>query len=152
MLIVMVIMILMYVMLYGPATKYYHAEKKAECVRNLGQIYIALKIYASDNGGKYPSVEGAATSEAPLSLLVPKYTTVTQSFICPGSGDNSLPDAEPFDGRTISYGYYMGLGDSAPGDQPLLSDRQVDGRAKKKGQEVFSASGRKPGTNHRKYG
>jgi hypothetical protein len=152
MLIVMVIMILMYVMLYGPATKYYHAEKKAECVRNMGQIYIALKIYASENGGKYPAVEGAMTSETPLSLLVPKCTTVTESFICSGSGDDSLADAEPFDGKTISYAYYMGLTDSALGTQPLVSDRQVDDRAKLKGQAVFSAGGKKPGANHRKYG
>jgi len=152
MLIVMVVMILMYVMLYGPATKFYHAEKKAQCVRNLAQAYVALKIYASEHGGNFPAVEGAATSEAPLGLLVPKYTTVTESFICPGSGDDSLPDAEPFGDRTISYAYYMGLPDSAPADQPLMSDRQVDGRAKKKGELVFSTGGRKPGANHRKYG
>ena len=151
-LIVMVLMIIMYVMLYGPGTKNVQAEKKAACASNLQQVYVALKIYAADHGGRYPLLEGAATSEAPLSLLVPKYTTLTEYFICPGSGDAELPSAEPFAEKKISYAYYMGLTDAAAGGQPLMSDRQMNNRAKSKGQAVFSPDGKKPGNNHRKYG
>jgi type II secretory pathway pseudopilin PulG len=151
-LIVAVLMILMYVMLYGPATKFYHNQKKAECAHNLAQVYIALKIYASENSGNYPAKEDAATSEAPLSLLVPRCTTVTECFICPGSGDRSLSAAEPFEKERISYAYYMGLTDMAPGNQPLVTDRQVDEFPKPKGQRVFSGNGKKPGANHHKYG
>ena len=151
-LIVMVLMILMYAMLYGPGTKNVQAEKKAACARNLQQVYVALKIYAAEHGGRYPALEGAMTSEAPLSLLVPQCTTVTEYFICPGSGDTELPSAEPFAEKKISYVYYMGLNDAAPGGQPLMSDRQVNDRAKSKGAQVFSKDGKKPGANHRKFG
>jgi type II secretory pathway pseudopilin PulG len=151
-LIVMVLMILMYMMMFSPASKSYQAQQKADCARNLQQMFVALKIYATENAGKFPVVDGATTSEEPLSLLVPKYTTMTGCFTCPGSGDKKLPVGEPFAGGRVSYAYYMGLTDSAPGTQPLVSDRQVNDRGKKKGDAVFSADGRKPGGNHRKFG
>lgn len=151
-LIVMVLMILMYMMMFSSGSKSHQLQKKTECAKNLQQIYVALKIYATDNNGLYPAIEGATTSEGPLSLLVPKYTTVTDCFICPGSGDSKLPAGEPFAAGRISYAYYMGLKDSAPGTQPLVSDRQVNDGEKTKGDLIFSKDGRKPGNNHNKYG
>jgi len=133
MLIVMVLMILMYVMLYGPSSKNYQSEQKAACAKNLEQAFVALKIYATERGGKFPALEGAATSEAPLSMLVPQYTTMTECFVCPGTGDKKLPSAEPFAARKISYFYYMGLSETNSGYQPLMSDRQINSRSKAKG-------------------
>ncbi|MDB6021531.1 MAG: hypothetical protein JWQ04_1388, partial [Pedosphaera sp.] len=92
------------------------------------------------------------TSEPVLSMLVPRSTTGTEYFICPGGNDSALPEAQPFAERRISYAYYMGhtLKDGA--DQPLLSDRQVNTGPKLPGQPLFSADGKKPGANHNKYG
>jgi len=45
---------------------------------------VALQIYAGDFSGRLPAVTNAPTSEAPLSLLVPRYTVDTSIFICPG--------------------------------------------------------------------
>lgn len=152
MLIVMVLMILMYAMMYGPASKNYQSEQKAACAKNLGQAYVALKIYATERGGNFPALDGAATSEAPLSMLVPQYTTMTECFVCPGTGDKKLPSAEPFAARKISYYYYMGLSLTNSGYQPLMSDRQVNARSKAKGDALFSSTGKPPGSNHRKFG
>jgi hypothetical protein len=111
-----------------------------------------MKIYGMEHDGKFPAIEGAASSEAPLSLLVPKYTSKTDIFICPGSGDKELPETEPFEGRKISYAYYMGRKLEDGGDAPLMTDEQVDTGAKAKGDRVFSLDGKPPGNNHRKFG
>jgi prepilin-type N-terminal cleavage/methylation domain-containing protein len=125
---------------------------KANCQKNLQTMYMSLNIYANDNNGKFPFATNATTSEEPLSVLIPRYTTVTETFICPGSGDRSLPEGESFAKRRISYAYYMGLTKSNGTDEVLLTDRQVDTNPKRMGQAIFSADGKKPGANHNKYG
>lgn len=122
------------------------------CQKNLQNIYVALNIYAADNKGNYPIVSNAETSEAPLSLLVPRSTSVTEMFICPGSKDRKLPEGEPFAKRRISYAYYMGRLRSDGPDAPLVSDRQVNAFPKIKRQLIFSENGKPPANNHRKSG
>jgi type II secretory pathway pseudopilin PulG len=123
-----------------------------DCRKNLQKIYLALSIYENDNNGAFPFLKGAATSAGPLSLLVPKSTTVTEMFICPGSKDEPLPEAESFANRKISYAYYMGRTTNDDADGIIVSDAQVDAAPKNKGQQIFSADGRKPGNNHGKEG
>jgi hypothetical protein len=123
----------------------------AACGGNLQKIYIALGFYRNDNGA-YPFLPEAQTSAAPLSLLVPKGTTDTAIFICPGSGDKPLPESEPFDKRRISYNYYMGRPTNSNPQNILLSDWQVDTLSKKKGSLLFSPDGKKPGNNHEAAG
>lgn len=122
------------------------------CQKNLQNIYLALSIYSADNKGIFPVLPGAETSEPPLSLLVPRSTTVTEPFICPASGDKKLPEGESFAKRTISYAYYMGRlkGDGA--EAALVSDRQVNTFPKIKRQLIFSETGKEPGANHSKSG
>lgn len=124
----------------------------ANCQKNLQNIYVALSIYSTDNKGNYPFIKDAETSEAPLSLLVPRSTSVTEMFICPGSKDHKLPEGEPFAKRRISYAYYMGRVKSDGADVPLVSDRQVNAFPKIKRQLIFSADGKPPGANHGKSG
>jgi hypothetical protein len=124
----------------------------AGCRKNLQTIYLALSIYENDNNGAFPFLKGAATPAGPLSLLVPKSTTVTEIFICPGSKDPPLPEAESFAGRRISYAYYMGRMTNDDAGGIILSDAQVDAAPKNKGQQIFSEDGRKPGNNHGKEG
>jgi type II secretory pathway pseudopilin PulG len=119
----------------------------AACRKNLQNIYLALSIYASDNKGRYPLVPGATTAEAPLSLLVPRSTTVTEMFVCPGSKEKALPEGEPFAKRKISYAYYMGRATNNGAEDIFASDRQVDLSIKRKGQRVFSKE-EKPKSNH----
>jgi prepilin-type N-terminal cleavage/methylation domain-containing protein len=123
----------------------------AACAGNLQKIYLALGFYRNDNGA-YPLLPEAQTSAGPLSLLVPKGTTDTEIFICPGSGDKPLAESEPFGQSRISYDYYMGRPTNGDPGDIILSDWQVDTLPKKKGSLLFSPDGRKPGNNHEEGG
>ena len=128
-------------------------QKKAllECNNNLQKIFIALELYANEHELKFPEKTGARVSAEPLNSLVPRYTSDTSVFVCPGSKDRPLTGGEPLEKQTISYAYYMGWNSKEAGD-PLMSDRQVDSQPKAPGQLVFSASGKPPGNNHGKEG
>src|SRR4026208_1882584 len=108
MLITIVLIIIMFVMLYGHGAGGQQLARKKKCQKNLQDLHVALQIYANDRDGLLPAVNGAKTSEPVLGQLVPKYTSMTASFICPASKDSSLPEAEPIAERKISYAYYMG--------------------------------------------
>jgi prepilin-type N-terminal cleavage/methylation domain-containing protein len=123
----------------------------AACGGNLQKIYLALGFYRNDNGS-YPFLPEAQTSAEPLSLLVPKGTTDTEIFICPGSGDKSLPESEPFNKRRISYDYYMGRATPSDPRDLILSDWQVDALPKERGHLIFSPDGKRPGNNHEAAG
>jgi type II secretory pathway pseudopilin PulG len=123
----------------------------AACAGHLQKIYLALGFYRNDNGS-YPFVTNAQTSAEPLSLLVPKGTTDTAIFICPGSGDKPLPESEPFGKDRISYNYYMGRSANSDPQDIILSDWQVDVAPKPKGRQIFSLDGHKPGNNHESGG
>jgi len=148
----MALIVIFYVMLYSPSSRSHQRRMKEQCSRNLRNIYTALQTYAQDHAGALPVATNATTSEAPLSSLIPRYTTGSQFFICPGSGDKALPDATPFADRKISYAYYMGWKLSDGAGHPLLSDEQVNTQPKQAGQLVFSLDGKKPGNNHHQYG
>jgi prepilin-type N-terminal cleavage/methylation domain-containing protein/prepilin-type processing-associated H-X9-DG protein len=145
------LILIMFVMLWGRSSSSRQRRDKQTCQQNLQAIHVALQIYANDHDGLFPVATNAQTSEEPLSLLVPRYTSVTAPFICPGSKDSPLPEGEPFAKRKISYAYYMGrrATDTA---EVLMSDAQVNTLPKIQGQPVFSTTGQKPGNNHHKYG
>src|SRR4051812_6110098 len=103
------IILIMGAMMYGSGSKYGQARSKTACAANLAQMHMALSLYAAEHDGAFPIVPHAEHSEAPLSELVPRYTTDTSIFICPGSKDAALPGAKPFADRKTSYAYYMGL-------------------------------------------
>jgi prepilin-type N-terminal cleavage/methylation domain-containing protein len=151
-LITVALILVMYVMLYGPWTQNYQEQQKRACAKNLELIHVALQIYAADHRGAYPFVPGAATADVPLSLLIPQCTVQTELFVCPGGKDSKLPDALPFAGRKISYAYYMGYARQDDSPDVLLSDRQVDTQRKVAQQLVFSPDGKRPGNNHHKWG
>ena len=145
------LILIMFVMLYGHSSGSHQRRQKQVCQQNLQTIHVALQLYANDHDGVFPAKSGAQTAEEPLSLLVPRYTSVTAHFICPGSKDRRLPEGESFENRKISYAYFMGR--RAPDTaEPLMSDAQVNTLPKVRGQPVFSTNGKKPGDNHHKYG
>jgi prepilin-type processing-associated H-X9-DG protein len=150
-LVVLALLIVLTTMMWGfGSANRQHAAQQA-CRQNLEKIYVALQIYAGDFSGRLPAITNAPTSEAPLSLLVPRYTVDTSIFICPGGKDPALPSGVSFANRKISYAYYMGrrLGDA---QSPLMSDWQINPQPKRAGDLVFSTNGKPPGNNHHKYG
>lgn len=151
-LLVMVIIFIVFTLYLSAGSKSGQEKRLAACQANLQSIYAALNTFSQDNNGSLPAVPGAQTSEAPLSLLVPKYTTGAEFFICPGGNDKPLPDAQPFANNKISYAYYMGRALADGAGAPLMSDAQVDTAPKTPGQTIFSLNGKKPGNNHRKFG
>jgi type II secretory pathway pseudopilin PulG len=151
-LLIVVAIILFLFTLYFKSSSGGSGSQLARCQKNLEHIYVALRTYAADHNDHFPLVATAKTAETPLSLLVPKYTAVTEIFICPSGFDKKLPEAKPFENRRISYAYCMGrkLNDGA--DQLLMSDAQVNTQPKAAGQPVFSLDGKRPGNNHRAEG
>jgi prepilin-type N-terminal cleavage/methylation domain-containing protein len=146
-LVVLALILILTVLSAGRMTSSARKRELAACGGNLQKIYLALGFYRNDNGS-YPFLAEAQTSAEPLSLLVPKGTTDTQIFICPGSGDSPLPESEPFNKRRISYDYYMGRATNSDPNDILLSDWQVDALPKERGRLIFSINGKKPGNNH----
>jgi len=150
-LLTLAIVLVLMAILYGSGSRSAQNRRKSACQKNLQTIYLALQIYAEDFQGRFPARNEAHSSEEPLSLLIPKYTSVTESFICPGSADERLPEAETFERRRISYAYYMGRAITNVAE-PLVTDRQIRTEARTAGAPLFSTTGQGPGSNHHKFG
>ena len=153
-LIVLGLIIVMMTMLWGRSSRAYQIRQMSACEKNLQTILVALKTFSIDHNNNYPLLTNAMTSEPVLSLLIPRCTTGTEYFICPGGNDPALPAALPFTNanQRISYAYYMGHTAADGADQPLLSDRQIDTLPKGVGSPLFSRDGKRPGNNHYSYG
>lgn len=150
-LLVTVVLILILTTLYWSPNKASRQKGlQISCQKNLQKAYIALEIFANDSGGKFPQKIGAHTSEEVLDALVPRYTSDTSVFICPGSKDSLLGAGESLRSRRISYAYYMGR--SLTNSQVLMSDKQIDNQARGAGEAAFSTTGKPPGNNHRQFG
>jgi prepilin-type N-terminal cleavage/methylation domain-containing protein/prepilin-type processing-associated H-X9-DG protein len=150
-LVTVAIILILSTLYFGPNTSSRQLALKRSCQRNLEKLYVSLQIYANDYHGQFPAVTGAKTSEEALGILVPKYTSDTSPFICPGSKDSELPSGESFQNKRISYAYYMGRY-ATNAQQVVMSDRQVNTQPKAAGESVFSTTGKAPGNNHRKFG
>jgi len=150
-LIVVALIAVLTTMYWGSGSGTRQKKLQAECQNNLQRLCTSMEIFANDHESRFPDAPGAKTSQEPLDLLVPRYTSDTSIFICPGSGDSALPAGEPIRKRKISYAYYMGwrLTDA---QEPLITDGQVDALPKVAGQQVFSSTGKPPGNNHGKNG
>jgi prepilin-type processing-associated H-X9-DG protein len=145
------IILLVFVLYWGGSANNQAKSKKLMCRENLEKLYIPLQIYANEHNDAFPDKPGAQNSEEVLDLLVPKYNTDTDLFICPGSKDQPIPSSESIAKRKISYAYYMGR---RPGDasEALMSDAQINTLPKTSGQPIFSLDGKPPGNNHKSGG
>ncbi|HSU52952.1 MAG TPA: prepilin-type N-terminal cleavage/methylation domain-containing protein [Candidatus Dormibacteraeota bacterium] len=150
-LVTVAIILILTTLYFGPNTSGKQQALKRVCQKNLEKIFVSMEIYANEHGGRFPQKAGAHTSEEALAILIPRYTSDTSAFICPGSSDSALSSGERFGSRKISYAYYMGRS-LTNSTQVLMSDRQVDTQPKSAGQPVFSTDGKPPGNNHRKFG
>ncbi|MBU6410193.1 MAG: type II secretion system GspH family protein [Verrucomicrobia bacterium] len=149
-LVVMALLAVLSVMMYSFGSFTRQRSAMERCSDNLQKIFLAQRIYSMDYG-KFPVAAGARTSEQALDKLVPRYTSDTTIFICPGGRDNPIPSGAALDKYKISYAYYMGRATNSPAE-PLMSDRQVNTASKPAGRRVFSLTGKPPGNNHYKYG
>jgi prepilin-type processing-associated H-X9-DG protein len=145
---VLAIILVLFCLYWGGPLTSGSRSKYAACAKNLEFIHTAMATYAMDNNDRFPFVTKAETSDAPLTLLIPKYTTQTASFICPASGDRKLAEGESFAKKRISYAYVMGLTRTNEPLQFIMSDEQIDTKAKAAGARVFSADGKSIGNNH----
>ncbi len=148
---VIAIILILTMLMWGGRGSGRQRQQQKSCQKNLQKIFLAMEIYTRDNGGKFPFLAGAMTSEEPLDLLVPRYTVDTGSFICPASKDPSPTSGAPLSRGKISYSYYMGRR-AADVSDALMSDEQVDTLARGAGQPAFSINGQGPGNNHVKSG
>ena len=126
-------------------------QAQQECQTHLQKIYVALSIYADENAGTFPATAGARTSAEALDPLVPRYTSDTAAFLCPGLKAQPLPGDKPFRQHRISYAYYLGRR-AADSQLPLMSDEQVNTQSKNAGEYAFSDTGKPPANNHDKLG
>jgi len=150
-LVVAAILIILFTLYWGPASGSKQRALQAACVRNLQKVYISMQLYSNDTGGNYPVVKGSKNSADGLTPLVPRYTSDVSTFICPGSKDSVAPGTGSLKGQKISYAYYMGRGTNSP-QEALVTDAQVNGKAKTAGDLLFSADGKGVGSNHDKSG
>ncbi len=151
-LMVLVILGVLTALWVGPARRAREKRERENCALHLRQMFVALELYARDSEGRYPALSTARTAEPVLSLLVPRYTTDTTTFVCPASGDPTPADAQPFTSAKISYAYYQGRRSGSEPQAPVVSDEQVNAAAKMPGDPVFSPDGRPPGNNHGRHG
>lgn len=151
MLITLAIMLILFTMMYGFGSKRNQMNQKKRCQGNLQKIYIGLQLYANEHENQFPLVTNAPSSEAALDVLVPRYSSDTGNFVCPGSKDSPLPPGASLRKGRISYAYYMGR-QSGDGAAALLTDKQVATNSKRAGEPLFSANGKMPGNNHHQYG
>ena len=151
-LMVMAIILVLFCLYWGGGFGGAGGKNFAGCAKNLQFIHTSMMTYAADHNDQLPFVKGAETSDAPLALLVPKYTSQTSSFICPASGDRALSEGKPFANKRISYAYVMGLTRTNEPTQFILSDEQIDTKPKRPGAAAFSTDGKSRARNHGKYG
>ena len=139
-LMVMAIVIVLFTLFWGAGSGDRQKALKASCRNNLQKVYLGLESYANDHANLFPAGTNAQTSAEALDPLIPRYTSDTGSFICPGSGDPQLPPAQSIRKRKISYAYYLGRSPTN-GGLVIMSDRQVDIAAKAAGELAFSTDG-----------
>lgn len=135
----MLIVVTLYAVAVGPTKEYVQKQKLQRCAENLRKLHLTLTLYANEHEGAYPEAAGARSANDVFALLVPRYSTDTSLFSCPGSGQ-------------AGYAYVAGLRKDADGQAMLASDAQVNTDAKPQGARVFSDQDSGPGGNHGKAG
>jgi prepilin-type N-terminal cleavage/methylation domain-containing protein/prepilin-type processing-associated H-X9-DG protein len=146
------IVLLVLVLYWGPSTsRNRQRQARQDCQNHLQRIYMALNIYAAEHSGKFPAAANALTSAEALDPLVPRYTSDTAIFHCPGIQRPPAAPDDPFRQQRIGYAYYMGRTLAEP-QQMLMSDQQVNTLSKGSGEYAFSANGKPPGNNHGNLG
>jgi len=109
-------------MLFPPVGSANERARRISCSSNLKQIGLALKQYAIDNDGCFPSGKGVESFE---SLRSAAYLTDYKIFVCPTAKILPASGNEPLTEKNLSYVYLgSGLKDSPENaDKPLVCDK-----------------------------
>ncbi len=94
------------------------AARTQSCRTNLFNIGMALRVYATEHGGRYPP------KDDDLSPLLGKYLLQQQVFVCPSAWNSDVPMGAPAD-KSLPLGDTGG----APGGMPLGAPGGVPGGA-----------------------
>jgi prepilin-type N-terminal cleavage/methylation domain-containing protein len=84
--VISIIALLMGLVMYAPGLVRGEAFK-LECKTNLRGIGIALQMYASDNGGRFPDVTDPNRAPQEIRQKLLRYVSNEKIFYCPVSGD-----------------------------------------------------------------
>ena len=145
-----VILVVLYAVVFAPSAEQVRVKRFADCAERMRKIHLELGVYANEHDGAFPVLPGASGSEPVLSLLVPKCTSDTSVFACPGSGREALAQGVPFADGRISYAYAMGLSRKDGAVVPLLADALCASGSRASG--AFSMDGKGAGNNHGAHG
>jgi prepilin-type N-terminal cleavage/methylation domain-containing protein len=110
---------------------------------NAKQIALACKLFAADNDGKFPSLDGRAaeppagvptTSNAVLASLVPTYISTESTFYLakskwsPTAGDEKTTAfGDRLEAGSNNFAYVLGLNETDNGRYPLIADAPASG-------------------------
>ena len=144
------VVVVLYAVVFAPSAEQVRRKRFADCAERMRKVHLALGIYANDHDDAFPTLPTATTSEPVLGLLVPKCTSDTSIFACPGSGREVPAQGKAFADGRISYAYAMDLKRKDAPTTPLLSDAQVV--SKSRPLNTFSTDGKGAGNNHNGHG
>jgi hypothetical protein len=153
--VVMAIIMILFVLYWGGglgSAKFSKQRNFAGCAKNLQLIHTALLTFSADHNDQFPYAAKAEHSEDVLSVLMPKYISQSEPFICPSSPHRALTEGESFAKKKISYGYVMGFYKISDPSQWIMSDEQVNTNSKSAGDPIFASTNKPPGNNHAWFG
>lgn len=113
-LVAVVVVATLMALLFPVISRANESGKRATCMNNLRQIYLALQMYADDNDGAFPLLDpsGWVANGCGLSTgynnyhhfyaLYPKYISDLKTFACPADVDGNEIDR----GGRVNWSYY----------------------------------------------
>jgi len=117
-----------------PAFRHHDGGQKIRCVNNLKQIDLAARIFATDNGERFPMEvpvkEGGSKEFVQFGLVLPHFLVISNELstpkllVCPRDQRQEAADFKELRGENISY--FVGLDASQTNSQTLLAgDRNI---------------------------
>jgi len=117
-----------------PAFRHHDGGQKIRCVNNLKQIDLAARIFATDNGERFPMEvpvkEGGSKEFVQFGLVLPHFLVISNELstpkllVCPRDQRQEAANFKELRGENISY--FVGLDASQTNSQTLLAgDRNI---------------------------
>jgi prepilin-type processing-associated H-X9-DG protein len=117
--------------------------RRSMCMKNLKEISLAIRIYAQDNGGKFPADSEQTTlgsfallpANSPRYPAAPTHKTLYAALVCPNDEMAIFHRVVPgsphklITAKNLSYAYAgFGLTESAQSDTAIACDRSSTGK------------------------